>query len=305
MPTRATFVSACIFQACLLASNAFVLQVPKAVAPVALNAFSYGNPNVETKTPTSQTAAPFAAKETTDATNLAVKKGSKPKAPARDVWESPAAMKVQGGSLRTWSLVDQSVDKVQVYMKTEGRPLNADLELWQGPDNTPLKLAVYVEDGELRPFSAVIDTPSSQNAVAIRNTGYIEFPMDAVLTSGVEDTLPSQVPTGKIVQGGAVYSTPFDPSVSSVLVALKTDGRPLNARIELLQGPNNRKQVMELYTEDGLDRPFMAVLQTPGAGNVVRIVNTSPIEFPLTAAVEAYRVVDNLSNNDGDTFIVN
>ena len=165
-------------------------------------------------------------------------------------------------------------------LSTEGRPLDADIELWHGPDNTPCKMRVYVENGQLRPFSAVIETPRGPNTVAIRNIGQIEFPIAAdVVADDVDNPSADCAASATMtIQGGALRTYPFDPSVDIVQVLLKTDGRPLNARIELLQGPNNNKQVIELYTEDGFDRPFFAVLETPGSGNVVRIVNTAPVD---------------------------
>ena len=268
---------------------------------------------------------------------------------------------VQGASLKTWSygaLMEQ-VEQVQLVLSTEGRPLEADIEIWQGPDNTPCKVRVYIEDGKLRPFNAVIETPRGPNTVAVRNLGNIQFPIAATVfadtaprpsrrpppaagawVEGVEPATnlnPNQLqpqpasssqtvvaarrkpppatasltasrlfqlesPSADAlastlnIQGGALRTYPFDPSVDSVEVCLSTDGRPLNARIELLQGPNNNKQVIELYTEDGCDRPFFCILETPGSGNVVRIVNTAPVEFPMTAGVVPHSINDELSS---------
>jgi hypothetical protein len=219
----------------------------------------------------------------------------------KNIWDIVTPTTVQGASLRTWSVTSPSVERVQVFLKTDGRPLNANVELWHGPDNTPQKMGVYVEDGSLRTFNAVIETPRGHNSVAIRNTGPVEFPLYASMDTEIRDAVGdgsagltavtktlSEKP--KVVQGGAVQTYPFEPAVASVQILLKTDGRPLNARIELLQGPNNNKQVIELYTEDGLERPFYAVFETPGVGNVVRIVNTAPVEFPLHACVEPYLI---------------
>ena len=206
--------------------------------------------------------------------------------PIKQRTASATADLVQGGSLRTWSYRSPAVEQVQVVLSTEGRPLDADIELWHGPDNTPCKMRVYVENGQLRPFSAVIETPRGPNTVAIRNIGQIEFPIAAnVIADHVDNPSVDCIGSSTTIQGGALRTYPFDPSVDSVQVLLKTDGRPLNARIELLQGPNNNKQVIELYTEDGCDRPFFCVLETPGSGNVVRVVNTAPVEFPMTASV--------------------
>eukprot|EP00308_Calcidiscus_leptoporus_P001696 CAMPEP_0119372134 /NCGR_PEP_ID=MMETSP1334-20130426/18162_1 /TAXON_ID=127549 /ORGANISM="Calcidiscus leptoporus, Strain RCC1130" /LENGTH=296 /DNA_ID=CAMNT_0007389547 /DNA_START=39 /DNA_END=929 /DNA_ORIENTATION=- len=204
----------------------------------------------------------------------------------------PPPQVLQGGSLRTWSYRSPAVEQVQVILTTGGRPLDADIELWQGPGYTASKMRVYVEDGQRSPFNAVIETPRSPNTVAIRNVGPNVFPFTADLIAGdassVSMPTPECLASPIMVQGGALRTYPFDPTVDSVQVLLLTDGRPLNARIELLQGPNNNKQVIELYCDDGRDRPFFCILATPGSGNVVRIVNTAPMEFPMYSAVLPY-----------------
>jgi hypothetical protein len=206
---------------------------------------------------------------------------------------------VQGGTLKTWSYASAMVERVQVSLSTEGRPLDADIELWQGPDNTPMKMRVYSEDGNYRPFNAVIETPSAPNTIAIRNIGQIEFPLAAsMMANDVEEPVSNFAATAMTVQGGALRTYPFAADVQRIEVMLKTDGRPLNARIELLQGPNNNKQVIELYADDGLSRPFFCILDTAGSGNVVRIVNTAPIEFPMTASVQPHFIDETMAPFD-------
>lgn len=201
-------------------------------------------------------------------------------------------MIVQGGSLKTWSFSSHDTNQVQIVLSTEGRPMDADVQLWHGPDNTPTKMKVYTENGETRPFTAIINTPNSPNTVAVQNKGQVEFPLGAyVFTSPINTPTNDCESSSEIVQGGALKTYSFNPFVDSVQVLLKTNGRPLNARIELLQGPNNNKQIIDVYTEDGLTRPFFAIIKTPYTGNVVRIVNTAPLEFPMTASIVPYTFI--------------
>jgi hypothetical protein len=304
---------------CSVATTAFVVN-PR-VAQTLVGSLRVSNDSWQ-----GQGAQPFEISDPTPTSN-AGPFGTKAAGPITDsskqkkiVWDSLAPVIVQGGSLRTWSFATEAIERVQVLLKSDGRPLHANVELWQGPDNTPVKLAVYNEDGNLRPFTTIIETPRGQNAIAIRNTGQMEFPLVACVGAdlgagankgtGLTDlgALTNQLlamGSPRIVQGGAVHTYPFDPTVASVQVMLKTDGRPLNARIELLQGPNNNKQVIDLYTEDGMERPFFAVIDTPGSGNVVRIVNTAPLEFPMTARVEPYLMeVTDGGKDGGDFFII-
>ena len=58
-------------------------------------------------------------------------------------------------------------------------PLDAYIELWQVPDNTQTKMRVYIEDGNKRLFSTIIETPRGPNTVDICNIGHLELPLAA------------------------------------------------------------------------------------------------------------------------------
>ena len=209
-----------------------------------------------------------------------------------------SSMVVQGGSRCTWS-DEEWHEQVQVVLSTEGHTLDAEIELWYGPDNSiPCTMRVYAEDGHVRPVSAVIETPGEENTIAIRNIGQSDFPISADIITEIVDTpsanareLADSTYDATTIEGGELRTYPFeDPSVDSIQVLLSTDGLPLNARIELIQGPDDIKQIIELYTEDGLDRPFFCLINTPGAGNVIRVVNTAGVEYPMTVSVVPHSI---------------
>lgn len=212
---------------------------------------------------------------------------------ANTVWDSLTPVLCQGGSLKTWSFQSAAVSRVQVLLKTEGRPCHANVDLWQGPDNTPQKMKVYLEDGDERPFNCVVETPGDINTVAIRNIGDLEFPLAGGVKAEVEDVDGSGLASltqslladasvkEELCQGGALKTYAFNYSVDQIQIFVTTDGRPMNVRIELLQGPNNIKQAIEIYSEDGLIRPFFGMFNIPGGGNVIRVKNESPMEYPM------------------------
>jgi hypothetical protein len=204
---------------------------------------------------------------------------------------SAPTVQIQGETLRTWAFKSPAVEKVQVELGTEGRPLEATVEVWNAAGNTPFQARVYSEDGEMRPISAVLDIPRGPSTVAVRNIGQMEFPMSALVTEEfAAGPSGEHQDAAQYIQGGALKTYPLDPTVDAVEVLLTTGGMPMNARIEILQGPDTNKQVIELYSENGMDRPFFCTFATPFSGNVVRVLNTGPMEYPLTASIVPARV---------------
>ena len=237
--------------------------------------------------------------------------------PRQSWWDStPTNTRIQGGSRRTFE-APHDRDLSHVFLETDGRPLDTEIELWDGPNNTPTRLKVYSEDGRLRPINAMIENPQKGmrgNTMSVRNTGAMEFPINAGVGSvggnsmrqfrsggglaesegsylaesdlnGFTRPSPSKK-KGKRVQGGALETFPLDYSVEAVQVTLTTQGLPMNAKVELWGTSSHIKQVAEIYNDNGQTRPFAAIVDTPGGSNTIAIYNTGPMEYPIEAVVE-------------------
>lgn len=244
--------------------------------------------------------------------------------PRRAWWESaPDSGRIQGGSRHTFD-APYDRDASHVFLESDGRPLDVEFELWDGPNNSPTKIKYYSEDGRMRPINAMVENPvgGSQggsmrgNTLSVRNTGPMEFPINAGVSSvgggsmmapsgnrgslaGSEGaylserdlngfTRPSSpsMARGETVQGGALRTFPLDHSVEAVQVTITTDGLPMNAKVELWGTSSHIKQVAEIYNDNGQTRPFASIIDVPGGSNTAAVYNEGPMEYPIKVVVE-------------------
>jgi len=209
--------------------------------------------------------------------------------------DASLVQRVEGKSRKTWRFSDLSRERVQVAVSSAGRPVHADIQLWLGPDWTPYTLRAYSEDGKRRPVQTLVGTRCKAAMVEVRNLGESEFPFAAAANYAKDPmaSLPIELPAstpGERVDGGALRSFALDPAAGQVEVVLLTDGRQLNARVELLVGPNNPKQSYEVFTNNGELNSLCVAFDTPDAGATVRVVNHAPVEFPCYIHVRERRV---------------
>ena len=98
---------------------------------------------------------------------------------------------------KTWSFNNLAKDRVQVALTSEGRPVNAEIQLWLGPDWTPFSLKAYSEDGKLRPIQTLVGTRNTAAMIEVRNVGEYEFPFSAAsdYAKGAMTLLPQVRPS--------------------------------------------------------------------------------------------------------------
>jgi len=210
---------------------------------------------------------------------------------------------VQGGSRNTWSsdpFTGRQGAPTLITMQTDGRPLEGEFELWEGPGNTPQKVRVFSQDGHARPFQTIVHPRAGQpHSMSVRNIGPMEFPMRAhvqqvpghgrVSTEPYRGRSTEHASPPVTVQGGSLKTFTVGHGVQQVLIELTSQGMPIEADIELWEGPGQARQIAQVYNDDGAARPFSAVLDTSGwYGATIAIRNTGMMTSPITASVSPY-----------------
>jgi len=200
-------------------------------------------------------------------------------------------VRCEGNSRKSFGFNDLSKDTIQVAMKTEGRPLDATVEVWIGPDWTPYELKCFSDDGRQFPVQTLVGTRNKEAELELRNTAPYEMPFTVACSyakaplADIRKKIPQTEEKRTVQGGGSVYSIPLPAGMKQARVFLTTDTKQLNAKVELLNGPNNIKQAFKIFTNNGVLNSFYCVFETPGAGNTIRITNLAPMEFPSYAYV--------------------
>lgn len=227
---------------------------------------------------------------------------------------SHPSARIQGGSRQTYA------HSPQTYVTTDGRPLHVEMEVYNGPNDSPTRVKMYSEDGRQRPMNVLTNNNFGGGYgggfVSVRNVGSMEFPMDVGVGSsngyggydnrmggapmmnpwGQNDMRPNfsspngfiapSTARGETVQGGALKTFSLPYSVNAVQVTITSDGLPVNAKVELWGTSSHIKQLAEVYNDNGQTRPFAAIIDVPGGENTIAVRNTGPMEYPIRVVVE-------------------
>lgn len=200
----------------------------------------------------------------------------------------PSKIRVEGETRHTFSFGGEPMKTVQIAMTSPSeRPISTEVNLWLGPDYTPYSLKCHSENGAEYPVQTLIGTKGKHVNVEVKNVGVKNFPINCACSYAIPPL--SEANTDIImnnggstyIDGGAIRMYPFSAEVEQLQVLLKTDGKLLKARIELLNGPNNIKQEYEVYASSGDVTSMFVVFETSGDGNSIRVQNLASQEYPL------------------------
>ena len=206
----------------------------------------------------------------------------------------------EGNTLKTWALGAESAERLQLSIRSSGRPVHAEVELWQTPSYVPSKCKVWLEDGAATTLPHLIEMPRQPETVAVFNK--VTSERDGVLDAASDDSFAASMtylrgerarrrqrshrqrrPLWRHARAGPGWQghvLRLGAEVQSVQLQLQTEQRDMKAFVEVLQNPDDQNQIFEIEATEP-STPFYAFVTLAGGANVIRIINQNTVEFPL------------------------
>lgn len=218
-----------------------------------------------------------------------------------DLEPAIAMQRIEGaGTVKTFPIPPDAT-RIEYIVETEGRPMKASIDMWVGPIRQTHTLKIDSQDGSKNPYRGILKVKPAYQELKISNSGPYEFPMSAgIRIASTEradelikatDDLWDKVDHTVVQGGGAIRSFPIDTSVDVVQLMFwsrDVGGKGPHAKVEVLQGPNNQRQLINARCSGG-SQPYTCLIETPGAGWTLRITNLKELEFPFECAVVPYK----------------
>jgi hypothetical protein len=216
--------------------------------------------------------------------------------------DKQADIRIEGGkTLKTFKMPAHAERVQYILTSPNGRPLKAKVELWIGPIRCTHELIYDCMGGGLYPLKATLDFKKLSPVLKVSTYGEYEFPlMCGVFVPSPEESkaisaattdmfysapMKDRVQGGSTIdnKGGAIRSFKIDPTwdKTQIMVWSKDVGRKsFKTNIEILQGPNNQKQMLNLRC-GGSTQPYHAVIDTPGPDWMIRCNSKKYLEDGL------------------------
>ena len=216
--------------------------------------------------------------------------------------EKKADMRIEGGeTLKTFQMPAHA-ERVQYILKApSNRPVRAKVELWIGPIRCVHELIYNCMDGDAFPLRVSLQFKKVRPVLKVSTDSTFEFPLQCgVFVPTPEESarigettkamfynapMKHKVQGGSTIdnKGGAIRTFNVEQSweKTQLMVWSKDVGKKsFKSNIEILQGPNNAKQFLNLRC-GGSTQPFHCVIDTPGPGWMIRCNSKKYLEDGL------------------------
>jgi len=221
-----------------------------------------------------------------------------------DLWsaDKKADIRIEGGkTLKTFAMPSHAERVQYILTSPNGRPVKAKVELWIGPNRCVHELIYDCMNGLTYPLKSTMQFKKLSPVLKVSTDGTFEFPLEcgvfvpspeeSKVVGGICEDMFYSAPMKDRVQGGstidnkggAIRSFQIDPSweKTQIMVWSKDVGKKsFKTNIEILQGPNNAKQHLNLRC-GGSTQPYHTVIDTPGSGWMIRCNSKKYLEDGL------------------------